>query len=476
MKLNRMFRAGAGAAIAASSLAVISLAGPLAATSASAATSCAASAIPKGPTNITFWEGMTADNELLIQKIVKAFNASQTKVHVTDVNLSGGYVSTWNSYLDSVGTSNEPNVVMLDQSITQGAVDSKSTIPVATCIAGTHYSTKTFAKKVIDAVTAGGKLQGLPYSVSAPILIYNQNSFKAAGITTPPATIAAMATDAAKMKGKSYTYKSKKYTDTDGMTLAIDPSDFQVWLGTANDYFVNNENGRTGRATGAAYATTTGKAVLTDLQNIVKDHDAVTNPDTGATTTAYANLYAIGSGASGMTISTSATLGTILADLPLFPNVKLGVAEMPRVTPTVTGGVQPGGNALYLPSYSDASSAKLAASWEFIQYLDSAVNMAKWDVGTGYVPIRSDAASQATMKAFWKKYPTLKAAYTEISSGKVDNATAGPLLGCYYQVSDDLVTAEDSLFSSSYPSPDSVITAAAKQTTADIVAYNKSIG
>ena len=243
MQLHRTLRAGAGAAIAATSLAVVSLAGPLASTPASASTSCAASAIPKGTTNITFWEGMTSANETLLQSIVKAFNASQTKVHVTDVNQSGGYVSTWNSYLSSLNTSNEPNVVMLDQYITQGAVDSKSIIPVATCVAGTRYSTKTFAKKTLLEETTAGRLQGLPYSVSAPILIYNQNSFKAAGIKAPPVTVAAMALDAAKMKGKSYTYKGKKYTDTDGMSLAIDPWYLQIWQGTANAYFVNNENG-----------------------------------------------------------------------------------------------------------------------------------------------------------------------------------------------------------------------------------------
>ncbi len=475
MRLHRTFRAGAGAAIAASSLAVITLAGPLAVTSASAATNCAASAIPKGTTNISFWEGMTSTNETLIQKIVKAFNASQSKVHVTDVNQAGGYISTWNSYLSSLGTSNEPNVVMLDQYITQGAVDSKSIIPVATCVAGTHYSTKTFAKKTILEETSAGKLQGLPYSVSAPILIYNQNSFKAAGIKSPPATIAAMAADAAKLKGKSFTYKSKKYTDTDGMTLKIDPWYLQILQGTANAYFVNNENGRTKRATAAAYNDATGRATFSELQNIVKKHDAVTNPDSGSQTTAYANLYAIGSGASGMTIDSSATLGTILSDLPLFPYVKLGVSQLPRITPTVTGGVEPGGNALFLPSYSNKSSAKLAASWEFMQYLDNAVNMAKWDVGTGYVPIRSDAASQASMKRFYAKYPTLRAAYTEISTGKVDTATAGPLLGCYYTVSNDLVTAEDSLFSNSYPSPASVLSTAAAKTTSDIKSYNSSL-
>lgn len=465
MHLHHTAKTAMCAALAASSLAVVSLVAGVGATAASAGTNCAPSAIT-GPVTINFWEGMTAANETEIVALTNKFNSSQSKVHVNLVDQSGGYVQTWDDYLTSVGTSSEPNVVMLDQYITQGAVDSKSVTPVAVCVAGTHYSTKTFAPKTILEETQGGKLQGLPYSVSAPILIYNQKAFAKAKITTPPTTIALMAKDAAALKKAKY---------ADGMTLAIDPWYLQVWEGVNNAYFVNHDNGRAGRATAAAFDNSTGKTVFTDLQNIVKKGDAVTNPSTGATTTAYANLYAIGFNKSGMTIDSSATLGTILSLLHEFPNVKLGVAQMPKVSAGVSGGVQPGGNALFLPTYPNSSAAKMAASWEFIQYLDSAQNMATWDAATGYVPIRSDAAKTATMKAYWKKYPTLKAAYLEISQGKVDNATAGPLLGNYYQVNDDLTTFEDQLLNSPYPSPASVLSNASNSVTSEIQGYNSSL-
>jgi len=476
MRLHHSIRVGVGAAIAVSSLAVLTVAGPLGASTASASTpACSPANLPAhGTVNITYWEGMTSTNETNMQALVKAFNSSQTKVHVTDVNQSGGYVSTWDDYTSSIGTSSEPNVVMLDQYVTQGAVDSKSIVPVATCVAGTKYSTKTFAKKTILEETVGGKLQGLPYSVSAPILIYNQNNMTAAKLKTPPATVALMMADAAKMKGTSYSSGGKKYTDTEGMTLPIDPWYLQVWEGTGNGYFVNAQNGRAGRASAAAFNNSIGQSVFTDLQTMRKRGDCTYNPDTGGINTADANLFDIGSGKSGMTIASSATLGAIFSYLPLFKNVKLGVAAMPRITPTVTGGVQPGGNALFVPSYPNSSAAKLAASWEFVQYLDNAANMAKWDKETGYVPIRSDAASQPIMKAFYSKYPTLKAAYTEIMQGKVDNATAGPLLGDYYAVNNDIVTYENTLLTTS-DSPSSLLSAAASKVTSDIQSYNSSL-
>jgi sn-glycerol 3-phosphate transport system substrate-binding protein len=465
MNLHRMTRIAMGTAIAAS-LSVISLVAGLGAAPASAGTNCSPSSLPKGTTNITYWEGMTAANETAMVSLTNKFNASQSKVHVTLVQQTGGYVQTWDDYLSSLGTSNEPNVVMLDQYITQGAVDSKSITPIATCVAGTHYSTTPFAKKAILEETSAGKLQGLPYSVSAPILIYNQKAFAKAKIKSAPTTIALMGKDAALLKRAKY---------ADGMTLAIDPWYLQVWEGVNNSDFVNNNNGRTGRATAAAFNNPTGKTILTDLQHIVKSGDAVTNPDTGSIQTAYANLYAIGFNKSGMTIDSSATLGTILSLLHEFPNVKLGVAPMPKVSAGVAGGVQPGGNALFLPTYSNSSAAKMAASWEFIQYLDSAKDMATWDAATGYVPIRTDAAATSTMKAYWKKYPPLKAAYVEIEQGKVDDATAGPLLGDYYTVNDDLTTSEDQLLGASFPSPASVLSSAASKVTSDIQAYNSSL-
>jgi sn-glycerol 3-phosphate transport system substrate-binding protein len=477
MNLHRNLRVGIGAAIAVSSLTTVSLVQLSSASPASASTNCASSALPKtGKVKITFWEGMTSANQTEIVNLVNAFNKSQSKIQVSVKQQTGGYVQTWNEYLSSLGRSNEPNVVMLDQYITQGAVDSNSIIPVATCIAGTHYSTRAFSKKPIAEETVGGKLQGLPYSVSAPILIYNKNSFTAAKIKSAPTTITQMAADAAAMKGTSFKFKGKTYKNKDGMTIKLDPWYLQILQGVGNDFFVNNENGRTGRATAAAFNDATGQSVFTALQDIVKAGDAVTNPSTGSITVAYANLFSIASGASGMSIDSSATLGTILGDLHLFPDVSLGVSEMPQLTSTPTGGVQPGGNALFIPSHSNTSAAKLAASWEFIQYLDNATEMATWDAATGYVPIRSDAATNAIMRAFWRKYPSLKAAYNEISTGVVDNATEGPLLGDYYQVNNDIATYENELLSSPYPSPTTTLTAAANQVTSDIQSYNTSIG
>src|SRR5271170_588856 len=111
MNLHRTLRVGTGAALAVSSLAVVSLASVWSAAPASAGTSCAASGLPShGTVDINYWEGMTSTNETLMKKLVTQFNNSQTKVHVNDINQSGGYVQTWDDYVTSIGQSNQPNV------------------------------------------------------------------------------------------------------------------------------------------------------------------------------------------------------------------------------------------------------------------------------------------------------------------------------------------------------------------------------
>ena len=110
---------------------------------------------------------------------------------------------------------------------------------------------------------------------------------------------------------------------------------------------------------------------------------------TGSGLSAYNNLFDISSNNSGMSIDTSAALGTIAGYLPLFKNVTLGVAPLPVISAADKGGVQPGGNSLSISSKN--STAETAASWDFIQYMESPANRALWDATTGYVPITTPA-------------------------------------------------------------------------------------
>ena len=465
MELMNVIKSVAGAAVVASSVAAISASSALPASASSTnAAACATSALTNasGKVHITFWEGTAGANETEIQQLVTAYNNSQNKVVVNDVNQAGGYVATWNAYTLSDG--NGANVIMDDMNNTQAHVDSKLTLPIADCIAATGYKTNTYLPKVILQQTIGGQIQSLPYSDSEPVLYYNKQAFAKAHLTAAPTTIAAMAADAQKLKTAGY---------KDGMSLKNDPWWLQIWNGMASSYFVNNQNGRAGRATAATFNNSESLSLLTTLQTMTKGGYAKSFDATGSGLSAYNNLFDISSNNSGMSIDTSAALGTIAGYLPLFKNVTLGVAPLPVISAADKGGVQPGGNSLSISSKN--STAETAASWDFIQYMELPANRALWDATTGYVPITTPETKTSTITTLWKKHPEYKVAYTELNTGTASNATVGPALGNFYQVSTDIGNALAHLLTDSAATPSSVIANAQNAATADIQSYNSSI-
>ena len=99
----------------------------------------------------------------------------------------------------------------------------------------------------------------------------------------------------------------------------------------------------------------------------MRSGDATTNPSTGPDE--YDNLLGIGSGKYGMTIETSAALGTVTQLLGggQYSNVKLGVGPFPVYSSSVQGGIEPGGSGVYISNKVPALDQ--AAAWTYLSYI-----------------------------------------------------------------------------------------------------------
>jgi len=477
MKINPSIKIIASSAIVASSFVVGSLVSSTAQASIAAPCSPTTLSSSHSVTNITFEESMAgpaipgltgSGNHAALQTLIAAYNKSQSKVHVTDLNDTGGYADTWSKYqADQSNPSSIPQVVMFDQYDTQAAADSQTIIPVSTCLAADKSeSLKTFVAKATGAYTLGKTIEGMPFSVSTPVMYYNKQAFVKAGITTPPTTMAQLATDQAKLQAAGY---------TNGVAIKRDPWITMTWLAMGNQPFINNGNGHTSRATAASFNTTNAVSYWNAIQSMVKK-GALATGATGTINQAYANLFAVSGGQAGITFDTTAALGSIEAALPIFPNLTLGVAPLPTLTGSITGSTPPGGNGLFIPKHDTALQA--AAAWDFIKYLTNAKSIAKWASSTGYLPIRTDSVSEWTKNlggATSKRFAWYNVAYKTFSTGPSNTATAGPILGSYATVSNELVTALDALTQSPYPSASSLLSAAQSSATADILSYNGRI-
>ena len=445
--------------------ALLAAAGPLggSAAGASSTPSCPIHALKtaSGPVDINFWESMTQANATTLQTLTNQFNASQTKVHVNLVQ-QATYTTTWVKYQAGLSDHQLPALVQLTETGLQGVVDTQSILPAQACLSATHYATSDFVPRTLAWYKIGKVQEGMPFAVSEPVVYYNKQSFTAAGLnpTTPPTTLTAYLADAKALHAHGI-----------GTGLKVDNWHVRNWLATANHLFLNSDNGRTSRATAAAFNDSTGTAIFKDLHQLVATAGATTNPQNGSDD--YDNLLGIGDGKYGMTIDTSAALGTVTSLVANYPNVTIGVGPFPSAGSTKSGGVSGGGSALYISDKVPA--AQQAAAWEYETFLDSSSSQATWAKGTGYIPIRKSATTSPTITSLWSSNPNFKVAYNQLLSGPVNNATNGAVDGPYLTVNRAMVSAMNAMYTHG-TGPSAALKTATQHVNSVLSTYNQRIG
>jgi sn-glycerol 3-phosphate transport system substrate-binding protein len=257
------------------------------------------------------------------------------------------------------------------------------------------------------------------------------------------------------------------------MGLVLDPWHLETWLASANQLFVNNNNGRSARATAGVFNTKTSVSIFSQLDQLVRSGDATTNPSSGPN--AYDNLLGIGSGKYGMTIETSAALGTVTKLLAggQYANVKIGLGPFPVYSSSVMGGIEPGGSGVYISNKT--SPLRQAAAWQYLSYLCNTQSQATWAAGTGYIPVRKSSAQTATVQHLWVTEPGYKVAYNEINNGVNSPATSGSVIGPYAQVRTDVLNAEISMYTGGV-SPANAVKNAQTNVNNTISSYNSRLG
>ena len=405
---------------------------------------------------------MVQANGQTLASITNAFNSSQNKVHVTLVNQSS-YDDTWQKYEAGLTNGQLPDAVQLEDQRTQEAIDTQSFLPVQSCMNAAHYSTSDYLTRPLNYWKVNGVQWALPFAVSAPIVYYNQNAFTKAGLNpaNPPTTLSQMVADAKALKASG-----------SGMGLVLDPWHLETWLATANSLFVNNKNGRSSRATKGVFNDQTAVSIFSQLKQLVTSGDATTNPSSGPDE--YDNLLGIGSGKYGMTIETSAALGTVTQLLSggQYANVKLGIGPFPVYSSSVHGGIEPGGSGVYISNKVPAIDQ--AAAWMYLSYICNTQSQATWAAGTGYIPVRKSSAQTATVQHLWATNPGYKVALNQINNGVNSPATQGSVIGPYADVRTDVVNAEISMYTQGV-APAKAVSTAESNVNQTISSYNSRL-
>jgi sn-glycerol 3-phosphate transport system substrate-binding protein len=344
-------------------------------------------------TEIQFWHAMESELGERVNAIADQFNASQSEYKIVPV-FKGTYDQTLAAGIAAYRSGDAPAILQVYEVGTATMMQAKkAVIPVYDVMknAGVPLDEKDFVPTIAsyysDAKT--GHLVSMPFNSSTPVLYYNRDAFKKAGLNPdePPKTWPEVAADAAKLKASGMTCGF-----TTGWQGWIQIENYSAWhaapIATLN-------NGFDGTGAQLEINKPLQVAHIAFLQNMVKQG---TFTYVGRKDEATAKFY---SGDCGIMMGSSGAL----ANVQKYAKFQYGTGMMPY-DPSVKGAPQNaiiGGASLWVLAGKNPEVYKGVA--KFLAYLSSPAVAAKWHQDTGYLPVTKAAYDLTRQQGFYEKHP-----------------------------------------------------------------------
>ncbi|WP_112497765.1 extracellular solute-binding protein [Agrobacterium sp. lyk4-40-TYG-31] len=139
-------------------------------------------------TNITWWHGMGGRNGEVINEVSQKFNAAQSACAITPVS-KGTYEEALASGIAAFRSGDQPNILQVFDAGAATIINAKgAVIPAEDIItkAGYKFDREAFIPGVRSFFAAAdGKFVGMPFNSSAPIMYFNTEALKKAGVEAP---------------------------------------------------------------------------------------------------------------------------------------------------------------------------------------------------------------------------------------------------------------------------------------------------
>lgn len=418
---------------------------------------------PGGAVKVTVWHSVSGPNAGALENIAKAFNASQTAYQV-ELIFQGSYTDSLNKLISSVPSGNIPALIQLDDTSTQIMVDSAAVTPVQDYIDDEHYDLSDFDPKALNYYTIDGTLYSMPFNLADPILYYDKQVFQEVGLDPekPPKTLDEVREDAERLVQRDASGNVTRY----GIALQISPWIFEQMLAKEGALYVNNDNGRSGRATEVAFAGDAGKRIIEWYKQMVSDGLALNVGRQGADA-----VLSIATGKSAMAMESTAGLGAAVALVSISGEDPKRIGAGPLPAPPGDGGIVLGGASFWI--MKDRPKAEKQGAWEFTKFAASAEQQAQWHVSTGYFPSRLSSYDMPIAQQQLQNFPQFRAAVTQLRESPDTPATNGALLGPFKGVR-DLITQAFERALSGGADPDEALEDAASKANDLIAEYNRT--
>lgn len=368
-------------------------------------------------TDITIWHAMGGQLGETVNKITSDFNASQSDCKIAPV-YKGSYEELLTAGIAAFRAKQAPNIIQVFEAGSATIINAKGAVaPVADLLKenGVAFDKNDYLAGIRNFFAdKDGKMIGMPFNSSTPILYYNEDALKKAGVK-PPKTWEEFEQIAPKLKEAGYI----------GLSQSHSP-----WIFTENFHSRHNlqladqNNGFDAPATKVMYNN-----------DHLKMHfnKAKAWKDAG-----YYGYYGEGwgdnlspfeKGEVAMWIGSSGSFGGLKKKaefpfsatfLPYWDSINKGKAYNTFI----------GGAALF--AFAGKPKAENVCTAKFFEFMSSPDTQAFWHKATGYVPITNAAYDKVKAEGYYNEEPAAEIGILQLNQPGGE-WTKGYRLGFYVQ-------------------------------------------
>ena len=203
---------------------------------------------------------------------------------------------------------------------------------------------------------------------------------------------------------------------------------FEEWLAEQGATFVNNDNGRTARATSAdltSPAANKAMAWLKALKDVGAYNYTGALEDWGGARAQFLNQDVV------FTLDSSSDVSAVLSGAQTA-GFNAVTGPLPIPTGVTRQGIVIGGASLWI--MKGHPQAEDEAALAFLLDFTGTDPMAAWHKLTGYFPVRTSAVDVLRNEGWFTTHPAYEAPFNEIEQTTESAATAGALLGPFLPV------------------------------------------
>ncbi len=372
-----------------------------------------------GKTRVVFWHAMTASLADEVNRLVTAFNASQSQYEVQPV-FKGSYADTLTAAIAAYRAGQAPNLVQVFEVGTGTMLAAGAAVkPAWQLIQETGADIKPDA--YIPAVRgyyslADGRMASVPFNSSTAVMWIDQDAFDKAGLdpTKPPATYDELTHAAEALKAR-------------GGTEIVISSGWFSWIhmeeyaAIHNIAFASDGDGFSGL----------GAVLEIDKPDFVKQLQRFMDWQ-------KAGLFKYGgrdSAADSVFLSGQAAIGFNSSgergDLVKSAKFKWAAAFLPYDPAIIASPINSiiGGASLWTMTAPNRPADEYKGAAAFLAFLAQPENAAAWHQHTGYVPVTLAAYALSKQEGYYQKNPGTELPIQQLTRGTVTENSRGLRLG-----------------------------------------------